>query len=242
MKVRTLEELEIGFSRIEAAQACRNLMAKYSYYHTASRQYEYIDLWAKRDDCSLQMPWGRYGGFEGVRACYTQDHADRSLLDDPSFKPGHPLYFQLYGGMPMHAMDTECLEVAGDCKTARGCWVSPGHETFIFEGAPSVEWCWGKYAVEFICENGEWKIWKMRLMPLFKCDYYTSWVDTPQPTFIGEDTTIQEGGYGSHSLENIGPAWVYSADAIYPAHEPDPPLPYETYEDIGYTLYKPRVD
>ena len=45
---RTYEELKAGFERIEAAQACRNLMGKYSYLHTAMRNIDFMNLWANR--------------------------------------------------------------------------------------------------------------------------------------------------------------------------------------------------
>ena len=64
---RTYEELKAGFERIEAAQACRNLMGKYSYLHTAMRNIDFMNLWANRDDDILAMPWGYYLGIEGVR-------------------------------------------------------------------------------------------------------------------------------------------------------------------------------
>ena len=157
-----LEELTRKLERLEAAQACRNLMGLYSYYHCAFRNKEYVELWAKRDDDLLVMPWGEYRGFEGIKACYLQDHGDRN---DPEIQDS-PI---LKGGMMMHCMDTEVLEVAGDGKTAKGVWMSPGHEScFIpdFEKIPgwkkgdpvppnapmvsSCEWAWSKYQVDFI--------------------------------------------------------------------------------------------
>lgn len=220
------QDLLLRIERLEAAQACRNLMGKYSYYHTAFRNKEYIDLWAKRDDCMLIMPFGVYHGFEGVKACYMQDHGDR---DDPN------TYERIRGSLMMHEMDTEVLEVAADGKTARGAWISPGHETYIskeegkiiskFEyGTPVCEWCWGKYAVDFIKEpDGQWKIWHMRLYPLFKAEYRTPWTEYAQPT-PEEDWAFTQG----EALPE--PAWQWSPTAVYPANEPEPPLPYSTYD------------
>ena len=54
---RTYEELKAGFERIEAAQACRNLMGKYSYLHTAMRNIDFMNLWANRED-DLPHPAG----------------------------------------------------------------------------------------------------------------------------------------------------------------------------------------
>ena len=226
----TLELLTRKLERLEAVQACRNLMGKYSYYHTAFRNQEYIDLWAKREDDLLVMPWGSYQGYEGVKACYMKDHGDRS---DPK------VLDSLKGAVMMHEMDTEVIEVAEDGKTAKGAWLSPGHETYVdgqlpgrskeeSSGQAHAEWCWGKYAVDFIKDdNGEWKIWHMRLYPLFKCEYGESWVDTKQPE--PEDYTFM-------SSQRSTSWWIYSPTEVYPANEPAIPWPYEKFEDVGITF------
>lgn len=231
-----LEALDLRLQRIEAAEACRNLMGKYSYYHTAFRNNEYIDLWAKRDDDLLVMPWGSYHGFEGVKTCYLEDHGDRS---DPG------VYETLKGGVMMHEMDTEVLEVSADAKTAKGAWISPGHETYVEGGVPGTadegqpgkahaEWCWGKYGVDFIKDaDGQWKIWHMRLYPLFKCEYGTSWVDAVQP--VPEDFAFTKA-------EKANKIWSYSPDQLYPANEPPIPWPYQTFDDVGITITEGLTD
>lgn len=212
---RTVEELKLGFARVEAAQACRNLMGKYSYFHTAMRNKDYVKLWAERPDDLLVLPWGYYRGIEGVRACYLQDHGDRS---DPEIQ-NSPI---LKGGMMMHCMDTEVLEVAADGRTARGVWITPGTETAPAPGKEKGSWCWGKYEVEFIKEDGVWKFWKMTLFPLFLTPYDRSW---GQPQLELE---------GTHELPDMGvderlekPFWQYGPDAIYPENEPAVPEPYD---------------
>lgn len=220
-----LELLTLKLERLEAAEACRNLMGKYSYYHTASRNQEYLDLWAKRDDDLLVMPFGTFTGYEGVKACYLDGHGDRSDEKTLDF---------LRGGVFMHEMDTEVLEVAEDGQTAKGAWLSPGHETYVDrmpggDGKAHAEWCWGKYAVDFIKDDaGEWKIWHMRLYPLFKCEYGTSWVDAPQPSM--EDFPPMP------AAKPAPKPWVYSPDTLYPANEPPIPMPYHTFDDVGITF------
>ena len=227
-----LDQLELRLQRIEAAEACRNLMGKYSYYHTAFRNYEYIDLWARRDDDLLVMPWGIYRGFDGVKDCYLRDHGDRS---DPE------TLASIRGAVMMHEMDTEVLEVAADGRTAKGAWISPGHETWVDghvqgvgsscaegDGQAHAEWCWGKYAVDFIRDaDGSWKIWHLRLYPLFKCPYGESYVDAVQPK--PEDFSFAQA---EEPVSN----WSYAPDAVYPANEPAIPWPYETFDDVGITF------
>ena len=131
------------------------------------------------------MPWGYYQGIDGVRKCYLEDHGDRN---DPEIQ-NSPI---LKGGMMMHCMNTEIIEVSEDGQTAKAAFFSDGHETYIegrvpgfydpsVEPVPHAEWCWGAYAVDFIKDDGEWKIWHMRLYPISKSEYGESWVDAEQP-------------------------------------------------------------
>ena len=58
-----LKDLMLQAERLEAAQACRNLMGRYSYLHTAFRNKEFMELWAKREDVSQTMPFGKFVGY-----------------------------------------------------------------------------------------------------------------------------------------------------------------------------------
>jgi hypothetical protein len=212
-----LEELSLLADRLEGVQACRNLMGLYSYLHTAFRNNIYVDLWAKRDDDCLMMPWGVYDGYDSFYRCYREEHGDR---DDPGMDE------DLKGAFMMHQMDTEVIEVAEDGQTARGVWISPGHETCGDPLKAKGTWCWGKYQVEFIKENGVWKFWKLRLYPLFIAPYNQSWAELKpyDPDEVLEEAPIQV------DRKVVGETWNYSPQAVYPASEPEPPLPYATYE------------
>ena len=115
----TLEELNCAYERLRAVREIENMMGRYSFFHTAMRHIDYLKLWSKRDDCSLDMPWGSYTGYQGVKTCYLEDHGDRSYPETWEF---------MVGLFPMHTHTTGVIEVAGDLKTARGCWLSPGEE------------------------------------------------------------------------------------------------------------------
>lgn len=216
-----LEQLDRDLSRVEAAEACRNLMGKYCYYQASFRTKEYVDLWAKRDDDLLILPWKTYNGYEAVKDFYMNEFGDRS---DPE------TYNKIHGAMLLHEMDTEILEVAEDCRTAKGAWISQGNETHVDSPDKGngrdnahAKWCYGKYGVDFILDSdGRWKIWHMRLYPVFKCNYGESWVDSsyaPDDPHAGEATS-----------------WGYTPGGLYPANEPPIPYPYEKFEDVGITI------
>ena len=211
-----LENLMLEAERVEAAQASRNLMGKYSYLHTAFRNNEYVELWAKREDSWITMPFGRFEGWEGVRHCYVDIHGDRSEDEFKEFGKGL---------MMMHNMDTEIIEVAKDAKTAKACFISCGSETSPAQGKEKGAWCWGKYYVEFIKEDGEWKFWHLILYPLILSPYNKSWGDITEGKTPFEDP---EGGV----ILLDEPMWEYGPGAIYPADEPHVPAPYDSYPGI----------
>ena len=228
------EELRLRLDRLEAVVECRNLMASYSMLHTAYRNVEFCRLWAERDDDLLLMPWGAYRGIDGVRECYLNDHGDRNAPDADS----NP---QMHGGLFMHCMDTDVIEVAEDGQTAMGVWFDPGHETFVMfgdgsyeipenldwkAGTPNPIWCIGKYNVRFIKENGVWKMWQLQLYPVYRDSVYTSWVHC-KPLFMDAFTL------GEKLPE---PIWNYSPDVVYPDNRPEPPQPYKTYDPDKHGL------
>jgi SnoaL-like domain len=62
------------------------------------------------------------------------------------------------GAMMQHTLAIPVIEIAGDGQTAKGVWMSPGHEAHTIDGKQTSIWCWGTYGEDFIKENGQWKI------------------------------------------------------------------------------------
>src|ERR1035438_7351015 len=70
------------------------------------------------------------------------------------------------GEYVMHTQETPVIEVASDGKTAKGLWYSIGQAvrgSVAADGKTSVTtgWMWEKYGVDFIKEDGKWKIWHL---------------------------------------------------------------------------------
>ena len=106
-------------------------------------------------------PMGKYLGFENVKKCYLDHHFDRG--DEGAEE-------KMKGAVFFHHLDTPIIEVAADGKTARGAWWSPGHETFPRgdrEPGQGAIWAWSKYGADFIKEDDGWKIWRIRIYPMF---------------------------------------------------------------------------
>ncbi len=147
-------------------QQIRNLMGKYEYYHTAHMHLKTVELFALEekgvmvDNSSL----GVYKGEEGIKKFFLHFH---EALDGDK-----------RGALCIHTLTTEVIEVAKDGRTAKGLWFSPGLETrtSMKTGKLEAYWVWGKYAVDFIKVNGEWKFWHFYITDHIHSEYNQSWV------------------------------------------------------------------
>ena len=226
-----LAALELEAEKARAYRDCHNIMSTYSYYHSASRHKEYMGLWAKRDDCTLEMPWGIYDGYDSIYKCYVVDHGSREDMPKERLygRDAKPMLF-------MHHLDTTVLVVADDAMTARGAWLSPGHATgpdFEHEDQFKASWQFSKYGVDFIKEDGVWKIWHMRVYPLFKGPVGEDW---------GKAVPFRMDDYIDSTMKcDRLPSEVpfgFRKGMSYPADQPDPPKAYRTFADVGESFFK----
>ena len=169
---KDFEELVHSYEKYEAIHDCENVIGRLFYYSSSCNGEEIASLWADRDDCSLEFPFGGYAGIEGVRRFYLQVMGDRS---DPA------VYERIRGVMNVSLLENEIVEVAEDRQTARGVWLSPGMETYG-ESARFADcrgngyWVYAKIAADFLREDGVWKLWHLRWYLVFHTEYHTDWV------------------------------------------------------------------
>ena len=165
--------------RAMATQQVQNLMSKHEFYHSAGMNLESVDdLWVSpdgiyADTATFGSPiWVMYG-LQTVRNAYgLQNQANRqAALEainevDPSVEvteenlgAGHEWV--------MHTSTTPIIEIAGDGKTAKGIWYSPGLGIManVTDGKIGAQGSmfWEKYAGDFVLEDGIWKIWHLQM-------------------------------------------------------------------------------
>lgn len=63
------------------------------------------------------------------------------------------------GSISYRLLTTPIIQVAGDLKTAKAWWYTPGFQSNVMNGSGSAIWSYEKYGIDFINEDGEWKIW-----------------------------------------------------------------------------------
>ena len=176
-----LKDFERRLERMEAYMDICNLMSRYEWIHTASDQEGNMKLYA------LETP--------GVR----QEFAQR-IFDGPEgiernlIKWNSAIEEDLTGKIFQHDLVTPYVVVADDAQTAIGMWNSIGIETMDGADGDKVSvWCWCKYKVDFIKENGEWRFWHFRFYPIIK-------------------TRFDGNGWGQE-------AWLNNADYILPPYD-----------------------
>lgn len=203
------KSLEDRLERLEDAHEIENLMGRYAFLHTAGRHEEVAELYAQRKPGVRvdMLGWGVYEGTEGVRRFA---RVFQFLEGDGK------------GQLHMHPMTTPVIEVAGDGQTAKGVWITPGLNTVIAEKAQAF-WSWCKYGVDFVKEDGQWKLWHVHVYGIFMTPYEQSWAETtppPPPSMEGE---LKPDRPSPH-------LWMYSPTAVTEL-EPAPPESYETFDE-----------
>lgn len=213
--------------RLKAVNEIAKIMARYEMWHYPHLFHRKIELFAtSRPDVSMDL--SNAGIFTGTDAL-------NFLWKDLLGKAGNEV-----GAMFIHPLTSPAIEVAQDGKTAKGVWISPGLETYYYDHkhtcpddhVPGIApmrayWCWGKYACDFALEpDGKWKIWHMKWIRDFRCDYYLSWVDDVAMT----STTANYPTFGRNDIKPCRYHEPYKQKERRKAI-PAMPEPYETFDD-----------
>lgn len=148
---------------LEDMTAIQKLQATYLHSMFAQRYEDIPALFAlDRPDVSVEFSdSGVYRGGESVSGLYKAFEATRNA----------PAFFL------MHLSVNPYIEIASDGLSAKSHWLSPGASNSARNGS---SWIWGPYYVDYVKENGAWKIHHSNLVPLFRNPYEHSWNDAPQ--------------------------------------------------------------
>jgi hypothetical protein len=181
---QALEALKLA-QRANDLQQLNNLMSLHAWYHAASmNDVELEKIWAKRDDIVWAQNSGYWVGQKSIKEYYGPTVARDKTK----------------GSFVWHTITTPVVEVAGDRQTAKGVWYTPGVVGSFKDSKGDFNWMFEKYGVDFVMENGEWKIWHMHV--------YT---DTAWP--VGGAITARQGGPGGAPAQGGGQGAAPAAKA-----------------------------
>ena len=214
----SVKNLQRQLTRANDYIAIQNLASEYQYYHQPKTMGKTMDLFAqKTPGVSVGISAGVDEGIDRVRAFW-----------------GKESVVPIEGVMLEHQLTTPMIEVSEDGQTAKGVWMSPGHETVpgLLDGG---HWVWGRYAADFVKEDGKWKIWHLWFYCTLRvrCGQdYADGPEAPSEALIAHKERVEF----SHPLPYVN---IYTRESIREM-VPVPPAPYSTFESYDPTGGAPQ--
>lgn len=215
-------EFTLGADRAQAVIDVMNLMGKFVFYSRYGMYNRLLGFFADLPDISFE--YGDHGLYTGREKISDYFHKYLKAIDGDGV-----------GVLREHACCTPVVEVAADGKTAKGVWLSPGHEAIPApqegEGIVHAAWVYGRYGAEFVLQDGVWKIWHMQFFTTFAIGFYDTWAEEKvlRPWYEdvrGKDAAIKLAGAPSAPSTAVA---SYSPEAGM-KNWPQPPKPYGSYE------------
>lgn len=222
MKAPNYSDLEL-IQRVWDVEEIKKLCAKRCYYVANDwRERELSELWVSGEEAkktaSFGRNWGYYVGMDAIHEYYVNEH-QKKLGALPGRHYGD-------GCLMHHPASTGLVYEAYDGKTARGLWYCISQETLpISETEADARWYMEKLAIDFLKEDGKWKIWHLVIATDLQseagADYMQQKVDLPD----GENPAFVE--FGTPTVPMCTHNERYNWLDNYPA----PPEPYFSFDE-----------
>ncbi len=176
--------------RWEDQREIKNVMGKYTNAMLLEEKSTIFSrFWSHaQEDVCLGLNHGWYKGAAAIQGYYG-DLASRTGVESQLLQSLFPEQLgempeeKLYGvgHMDNKPVSSPLISVAYDGETAQGMWTCAGCYTVFSTAGPSSHWMWGYYAVDFIREEGQWKIWHLRLIADIDTAAGRDWTQTHEP-------------------------------------------------------------
>jgi hypothetical protein len=171
MTVKELEAkikmLEAKVQKLEDIESIKKLQRAYGYYLEHWMAEDIIDLFADGPDTTLLVAAGEYKGKEAIKRFFHQgrEGVEMRKSDNPEF---------LHQVMQLSGV----VDVDPDGKTANGRWYGFGANAFPAQGGRvNPGWMNGVYEVDYVKQDGIWKLKKVHWCLTFHAPWVTSFVD-----------------------------------------------------------------
>jgi len=177
-KIKTLED---RIRTLEDIEEIKKLQRAYGFYLEHWMAEDIIDLFADGPDTSLRVAAGYYRGKENIRNFF---HHGREGIEMRRIESGEFLHqvMQLSG----------VVHVDPDGKTAKGRWYGFGANAFPSPGGKINQgWMNGVYEVEYIKQDGKWKLQHVHWCMTFHAPHTVGWVDPERVVDVRIDRPYQ---------------------------------------------------
>ena len=184
------------------------LQSTYAHLYHVGRNSEVPDLFARKTPgVTMEIEdSGVYEGIESVKYFWTKVFSPDRMHRSPGF-------------LGLHMTVNPVIEINRDGTKAKGLWMSHGYVSLGgATGSLKQFLCLGKYNIEYVKEEGQWKFWKFQYRITFMCDYRKGWVDEPICASIAGNPANRPDSPTTYHM----PYSRYRINTL----EPSPPEPY----------------
>ncbi len=167
-------------------QEIQNLMSWHVMYHCYGLHREEMEeIWVQEPENQATASFGQnqgfYVGYDSIWEAYVEGHDSSWLSTAKTYCESNGIdisgmtdeeIIDRYGGVGqllLHVTTTAIIEVAEDGQTAKCFWYSPG---MIAESGSNANTIWEAYGVDFVKENGVWKMWHLHMFTDFMGSFY----------------------------------------------------------------------
>jgi hypothetical protein len=178
---RQVAALTLEVERTSARGQIENAFARYQYLHCAFRDEEIItSLWVRP-------------GTTGISAQYTNAGVYTTWESVMEYHRNRP---NPAGKLLVHYLASPLIEVAEDGETAKGTWIVAGIECGISDPTVAAQapqsffeagtvngkrawthWIMCRYAIDFLKQDGEWRIWHFRCVEICRAPFGSNWIE-----------------------------------------------------------------
>ena len=167
-------------------QEIQNIMSWHVMYHCYGLHHDELEnIWVNEPENRATASFGQNQGFmvgyDSIWENYVEGHDTSWLSSAKSYCENNGIditgwtdeeILEVYGGVGqllLHVTTTAIIEVAEDGQTAKAFWYSPG---MIAESGQSGNTIWEAYGVDFVKEDGVWKMWHLHMFTDFMGGFY----------------------------------------------------------------------
>ena len=212
---------------VEDTTAIANIMGKFTFLNCYKLHERQFTDWSANEP-TLTVNNGKYVGYEAVKGFMVDYNKEQTKWANEVMRG---LYPQELGGKSDEEIwavgsntvlnfTTPLIEVAFDGQTAKGLWYVYGSTTEAYSTGPKAAWNFGKCAVDFIKEDGTWKIWHMIMFTDIACPVKGNW--GRDKMYEHEGVAIPEPTVKEELYKTFGEDYVFAIN-------PEMPEPYDTF-------------
>ena len=212
---------------VEDTTAIANIMGAFTFLNCYKQHKRQFENWSHNEP-TITLNDGKYVGYEAVKAFFVDYHEAQTRWANETMRKLFPEELGdksdeeiwAVGSNTVLNFTTPLIKLAFDGQTAKGMWYVYGSTTEVYSTGPKAAWNFGRCAVDFVKEDGVWKIWHMTMFTDIQCPVGGNWgkdkmyphegVEIPEPTVKEHYYT----GYGEDFLSLV---------------EPPLPEPYDTF-------------